>query len=166
MPCHPAAQPGSGSHPRESELQSGRENSCLSSPAGGSAVPAQADLRLPGSASLHPSVQRTNGHSPPGIQSPACISQNILLGLRNSDFPLPEPVFGSSFCGGDYVLKTQVLRSWVCHVLEPLSFLIWKMGTLQMRKLRPSLVISVAQSHTQQVALGFSPRNMTPEPNY
>jgi len=59
-----------------------------------------------------------DGHSPPGIQSPGRISQNILSGLGTSDFPLTEPVFGSSFCGGDYVLKTQVLKSWVCRVLS------------------------------------------------
>lgn len=90
------------------------------------------------------------------------------LGLQNPFyFPLTEPGLGSSSWWRRYVLKTQVLKSCVCCVLG-LSILIWKMSTLQMRKQRPRLGMSLVQSHMAGKWWRWAsvPGIMIPEPNY
>lgn len=131
--------------------------------------PRQTDLSAPPSTQTHQWwLCGDGGTPPPDIRAPRPVSRHPAWASGTLNFPLTEPGFGSSSLWRWFVLETQVVKSWVCHTQAgPLSFLVWKMETSQMRQPRPRLVMSLAESHTTWKWCWASiPDILTPERNY
>lgn len=91
----------------------------LSNPSGGLVLPAQTGLKL--QCPFRPTQMLENGNQVSSRLSrehldPSPATPHWASGTLN--FPLTEPVFGSSSLWRRYALKTEVPVSWVCHVLE------------------------------------------------